>query len=107
MNNDKDIKLLRNKRLHFVLYFLWLIASFFIIKRNAFNIAYDALQFDIANCNFKFSIAEVQSCIDEARDFYNESLATTPTQLIDTITLFIIPIVLLLVLAAVIKWIRN
>jgi hypothetical protein len=100
-------KIVANKRLHFVLAVLWLIASFFTVRAFAYYLAYDSLQFDIAACKFKDSHSEYSVCNDNAWSFYRQSLEITLAQLIEMFVLFITPILLVLLLAALIKWIGN
>ena len=101
-----SLRLLKNKRLHFVLCFLWLIASFFIIRYEPVKTADRKLHIDMTSC-YQRENFENKSCVNDAMFNYRDALEITNYQIIDIFALFAIPIILLLVLAVVIKWIGN
>jgi hypothetical protein len=107
VNEKMDSTLLKNKRLHFVLMVLWSFACFIIIRYEPVKTADTLLKIDMTSCYERENHAQVKSCVNGAMEHYRELLEITNSQVIDMFALFLFPIIVLLVLAAVIKWIGN
>lgn len=101
------LRLLKNKRLHFVIAALWLITCFFIVRNDAIKTADKLLDIDMKYCYGRADIATHKSCVDEAMASYVDFLKITNEQLSDIFFLFLLPIIVILLLVGVIKWIGN
>lgn len=102
-----DLKLLKNKRLYFVLAVLWFLACFLFIRNAAIKTADKLLDIDMKSCYGRADIATHKTCVDEAMASYVEFLKITNDQISDIIFLFLLPIIVILLLVGVIKWIGN
>ena len=97
-------EILKNKRLQFVLAITWLIASFLIVRINVMKATDTVLQLSLANC---YKYEGKKECIDNAFNIYSKINQITLLQLLDMFVLFVAPIIFIIVLTYLIKWINN
>ena len=103
-------KLLKNKRLHFVLAVIWLITCFIVIRVNPIETADKIFRIYLASCFQNYSIKNkelVDGCIEAAKNDYRELLEVTNAQLIDMFILFIVPIIFTLMFIYLVRWINK
>jgi hypothetical protein len=100
-------EILKNKRLQFVLAITWLIASFLIVRTQVVNAAKVVLSLSTSACTQNVDNVAFSDCMDAATKQFSKLYKITELQLIDTFLLFITPIILIIVIASLIRWINN
>jgi hypothetical protein len=103
-------KLFKNKRLQFALAVAWFITCFVVIRINPIETADRIFRIALDSCyqNHLTTNKElVDGCIKTAENEYRELLEVTSAQIIDMFILFILPIVFILLLIYLVRWINN
>lgn len=108
MTDTKKGKLsyFKNKRLQFVLVVAWLIACFIFIRIEPVGSAKEMLNLSLSNC-YEFNKSLYSTCTDDAIENYSRSLKITKMHLVDLAALFLIPIILIMLLVYLVRWINN
>jgi hypothetical protein len=100
-------EILKNKRLQFVLAVIWLIASFIIVRTQVVNAAKVALSVSSYACTQNTENVVFSECMDAATKQFSNLYKVTELQLIDAFLLFITPIIFIICIVRLVKWINN
>ena len=99
-----NLDILKNKRLQFVFAVIWLIASFLIVRIEIIKAAKQHLQLSLAVCYQKEGL---QDCVDKAFEINSKLNQISLLQLLDIFALFIAPIIFIICIVRLVKWINN
>jgi hypothetical protein len=102
-----NIEILKNKRLQFVLAVIWLIASFLIVRTQVVNAAKVVLSVSSYACTQNTENVVFSDCMDAATKQFSKLYKVTELQLIDAFLLFITPIIFIICIVRLVKWINN
>jgi hypothetical protein len=104
-----NIKILKNKRLQFVLAVIWLVTCFLSVRTQHSDTAYENYERDIGWCSGHTGdeFFRDENCINAATSKFEAALKITLADVSSTLFFFITPIIFTIVLAGLIKWINN
>ena len=102
-----NFEILKNKRLQFVLAVVWLISSYLIVRIQVVNAANAFFSVSSSVCMQNRENIVFSDCIDAATKQFSKLYKVTDIQLIDAFMLFITPIIFIICIVRLIKWINN
>jgi hypothetical protein len=100
-------EIFKNKRLQFVLAVVWLISSYLIVRTQVVNAANAFFSVSASVCMQNRENVVFSDCIDAATKQFSKLYKVTEIQLIDAFMLFITPIIFIICIVRLVKWINN